>query len=239
MRGDQRGYVIRAREGAVRLQSILSALGAASPRRGEHPASRAREFRSRGALACGRGGLSRRVPECAVQLDVPADALSSFGAPELIAQMLDKLVENAVDFTPPGGAITVRLGRAGGRYELSVENDGPPIPDAMLGRLFESLFEHRQGQRRQAALRPRPVHRAADRGISRRQRARRQSSGRRRRSVQSLLADDLKKAAALAATALPQPVVRGSVPPPRSCRSHSGAHARAASACARYLRQIR
>jgi signal transduction histidine kinase len=59
--------------------------------------------------------------------------------------MLDKLIENAVDFTPPGGTITVKLTRAGSNYELSVENDGPSIPDAMLGRLFESLFEHRQG----------------------------------------------------------------------------------------------
>ena len=59
--------------------------------------------------------------------------------------MLDKLVENAVDFCPASGTITVRLIRAGSNYELSVSNDGPPIPPAMLGRLFESLFEHRQG----------------------------------------------------------------------------------------------
>jgi two-component system, OmpR family, sensor histidine kinase ChvG len=37
------------------------------------------------------------------------------------------------------------VARAGGEYELSVENDGPSIPDDMLGRLFESLFEHRTG----------------------------------------------------------------------------------------------
>ena len=40
---------------------------------------------------------------------------------------------------------TVRLARAQGNYELSVANNGPPIPAAVLGRLFESLFEHRQG----------------------------------------------------------------------------------------------
>ena len=59
--------------------------------------------------------------------------------------MLDKLVENAVDFCPPSGLITVRLARSGSNYELAVANDGPPIPEAMLGRLFESLFEHREG----------------------------------------------------------------------------------------------
>jgi two-component system sensor histidine kinase ChvG len=79
-------------------------------------------------------------------LEAPADGCLLRGAPELIAQMLDKLVENAVDFTP-SGRNDHREGwtRAGSNYELSVENDGPSIPDAMLGRLFESLFEHRQG----------------------------------------------------------------------------------------------
>jgi two-component system, OmpR family, sensor histidine kinase ChvG len=145
VRGDQRGYVIRAREGTVRLQSILSALGAAS--RVEESIQQAERVSfdlaelARAAVA----GYRDAFPNARFMLDVPADGCLLFGAPELIAQMLDKLVENAVDFTPPGGAITLKLARAGGRYELSVENDGPSIPDAMLGRLFESLFEHRQG----------------------------------------------------------------------------------------------
>jgi two-component system, OmpR family, sensor histidine kinase ChvG len=145
VRGDQRGYVIRAREGTVRLQSILSALGAAS--RVEESIQQAERVSfdlaelARAAVA----GYRDAFPNARFVLDVPADGCLLYGAPELIAQMLDKLVENAVDFTPPGGAITLKLARAGGRYELSVENDGPSIPDAMLGRLFESLFEHRQG----------------------------------------------------------------------------------------------
>jgi two-component system sensor histidine kinase ChvG len=60
--------------------------------------------------------------------------------------LLDKLIENAVDFCSPAGTILVRLTRAGAGYELAVINDGPPIPPTVLSRLFESLFEHRQGQ---------------------------------------------------------------------------------------------
>ena len=40
----------------------------------------------------------------------------------------------------------MRLERALGNYLLQVQNDGPPIPQALLGRLFESLFEQRQGR---------------------------------------------------------------------------------------------
>jgi dedicated sortase system histidine kinase len=144
-RGDQRGYLTRAREGTVRLQSILSALGAASRveesiQQAERVSFDLAEF-ARAAVASYRDAF----PDAQFVLDAPADGCLLHGAPELIAQMLDKLVENAADFTPPGGTITVKVVRADGSYELSVENDGPSIPDAMLGRLFESLFEHREG----------------------------------------------------------------------------------------------
>ena len=145
VRGDQRGYLTRAREGAVRLQSILSALGAAS--RVEESIQQAERvsFDLAELARAAAAGYRDAFPDARFVLEVPADGCLLYGAPELIAQMLDKLIENAADFTPPGGTIAVKVVRADGRYELSVENDGPSIPDAMLGRLFESLFEHRQG----------------------------------------------------------------------------------------------
>ncbi len=62
-----------------------------------------------------------------------------------MVQLLDKLIENAVDFCPPKGTITIRLERVQACYSLKVANDGPLIPEALMGRLFESLFEQRQG----------------------------------------------------------------------------------------------
>jgi dedicated sortase system histidine kinase len=145
VRGDQRDYLVRAREGTVRLQSILAALGAAS--RVEESIQQAERvsFDLAELMRAAVAGYRDAFPNARFALDAPADGCLLHGAPELIAQMLDKLVENAVDFTPPGGDITVKLVHAGGNYEIRVENDGPAIPDAMLGRLFESLFEHRRG----------------------------------------------------------------------------------------------
>jgi two-component system sensor histidine kinase ChvG len=146
VRADQRGYLTRAREGVSRLQSILSALGAAA--RVEESIKQAERVNFdlnellRSAVAGYRDAFSRR----GIALDAPPDACFMRGAPDLIVQLLDKLIENAVDFCPADGKITVRLTRAGSNYELAVSNDGPPIPDAMLERLFESLFEHRLGQ---------------------------------------------------------------------------------------------
>ncbi|HWG72083.1 MAG TPA: ATP-binding protein, partial [Steroidobacteraceae bacterium] len=143
---DQQRYVTRAREGVLRLQSILSALGAAarveeSIKQAERVNFDLRELLS-SAVAAYRDGF----PQTRFALETPPDAAFMHGAPDLIVQLLDKLVENAVDFCPPDGLITLRLDRAQGRYRLQVQNDGPPIPQALLARLFESLFEQRQGR---------------------------------------------------------------------------------------------
>ncbi|HEV2284523.1 MAG TPA: ATP-binding protein, partial [Steroidobacteraceae bacterium] len=63
----------------------------------------------------------------------------------LIVQMLDKLIENAVDFSPPGSIITVRLRLEPAAAVLEVENSGPPLPSEAPGRLFESLWQSRGG----------------------------------------------------------------------------------------------
>jgi two-component system sensor histidine kinase ChvG len=145
LREDQRRYVTRAREGTQRLQSILSALGAAarveeSIKQAERVNFDLRELLS-SAIAAYRDGF----PQAHIVLETPPDPCFIRGAPDLLVQLLDKLIENAVDFCPSAGTITVRLERAQGNYVLRVENDGPPIPQALHGRLFESLFEQRQG----------------------------------------------------------------------------------------------
>lgn len=65
------------------------------------------------------------------------------GAGELITQMMDKLVENAVDFSPPGSRILLRVAPRGSRIVLQVENPGPPLPDALEERLFDSMVSVR------------------------------------------------------------------------------------------------
>jgi two-component system, OmpR family, sensor histidine kinase ChvG len=146
LREDQQHYVTRAREGTQRLQSILSALGAAS--RVEESLQQAERLNVdlRDLLASALSGYRDGFPRGRFALEVPADPCFIRAAPDLLVQLLDKLVENAVDFCPAGGTITLRLERAEGNYLLRVENDGPPIPQDLLGRLFESLFEHRRGQ---------------------------------------------------------------------------------------------
>ena len=83
-------------------------------------------------------------PERRFAAELPNGPLDIGGAPDLIVQALDKLIDNAVDFSPEGATITVRLRLEPGAALVEVENPGPPLPAHLQGRLFESLWQSRR-----------------------------------------------------------------------------------------------
>ena len=95
-------------------------------------------------------------------LRVPSGQVPFYGAPELIAQMLDKLCANAVEFAAPATPIIVTLEHEENAVALAVANEGPPLPAKMQGRLFDSMVSvlpHVQGGRVRGLLAPREVAR--------------------------------------------------------------------------------
>jgi heavy metal sensor kinase len=61
--------------------------------------------------------------------------------PELIGRLVDHLLENALQFTPVGGTITVQLDPLpGDGVRLAVENSGPGIAAVDLPHLFEPFY---------------------------------------------------------------------------------------------------
>ena len=61
--------------------------------------------------------------------------------PELIGRILDQLLDNAMRYTPSGGAVTVQLHRLpSDALRLSIENTGPGIDPETLPHLFEPFY---------------------------------------------------------------------------------------------------
>ena len=62
------------------------------------------------------------------------------GDEQLLQRLISNLLDNAIKYSPPGGAITVRFDRSGDEYVLSVSNGGPGIPPEAREHVFDRFF---------------------------------------------------------------------------------------------------
>ncbi|MGE5506555.1 MAG: stimulus-sensing domain-containing protein [Actinomycetota bacterium] len=80
----------------------------------------------------------------AFTVEVPADdRLTVDGIESRLVQVLRNLIANAVSFSPPGGSIRLAAGRDGKWVRLTVEDDGPGIPENKLDAIFERFYTER------------------------------------------------------------------------------------------------
>ncbi len=87
-------------------------------------------------------GLRPRAQHAGVRLRcrMPRHLPDIHGDLGLIERAVTNLVDNALKFTPHGGAVSVRLSNTPGGVEWSVQDDGPGIASADLEHIFERCF---------------------------------------------------------------------------------------------------
>jgi two-component system, OmpR family, sensor histidine kinase ChvG len=83
-----------------------------------------------------------------VKLDRSHTPVRAIASQERLAQVFENLLANAVSFTPPGTTVAVRVAQKNGRAVVSVDDDGPGVPDAHLERIFNRFFSYRPGENR-------------------------------------------------------------------------------------------
>ena len=141
-----RTYVARAREGSERLGAIVQAMGAATRVEEAIRGAERSRFDLADLLTAATHAYRGAFPARAFALGGAEAPCEMVGAPDLVMQMLDKLVDNAVDFSPSGSTVRLRLRDDGGAQAvIEIENDGPSLPPDAGSRLFESLWQHRRG----------------------------------------------------------------------------------------------
>jgi signal transduction histidine kinase len=80
--------------------------------------------------------------ELAILEEVPPGALPAVGDDDRLGRAIAQLLDNAVKFTPAGGAIGVRVDRyRSGHYGLCVADTGPGIPPERQARVFDAFYQ--------------------------------------------------------------------------------------------------
>jgi two-component system sensor histidine kinase ChvG len=111
------------------MGSLVRALVAERDQRGVNADCRVSIVREAGIV---EGSLGQQAGDLTVAGDAPR-----------LERVLQNLLDNAVSFSPPGGAIEVTLGRVDNRVRIAVADHGPGIPASARERIFERFHSLR------------------------------------------------------------------------------------------------
>ena len=134
-------YLNRARSGIFRLRTILTSLTEAANLKEalRNEQSDEERFNLVELVTGCVDGYQLSNPSRAFLNHVPTSPALIHGTPDRIAQLLDKLIDNAVQFGRERSAIIVRVNELPNIIQLSVINDGPSLPTELSERVFDPM----------------------------------------------------------------------------------------------------
>ncbi len=141
---DAKVYMERAQGGIKRLNTILTNMSEAT--RLDHSLqSSEKEIFNLSELVRGCSeGYQGAYKDYLFETKIDKQVLQVNGVPENIAQLIDKVIANAVEFSKEKDVIQIRLSKQMGQAKLVISNTGPLLSEEMQGRLFESMVSVRE-----------------------------------------------------------------------------------------------
>lgn len=136
-------YIERADEGIRRLNTILTNMSEATRLEQMLQTSEKEKINLVAVIRGCVEGYEMAYSQATFELDVSGSPIYVDGVPEYIAQLMDKLVANAVEFSFPGEPIRVFCHAMRDHAIIKVINHGPYLPGEMKGRLFDSMISVR------------------------------------------------------------------------------------------------
>ncbi len=147
--GERRTMLAMVLEDVSRMERLLTGVreisridsGAAE---GEGEASvDVREIASRVAVSARRRENGRDL-----KFVVEGESTTAWLPPGRLEQVVENLVDNAVSFSPPGGVVTITVGRDNGFTLLRVSDEGPGVPPENRERVFDRFFSFRPTEKK-------------------------------------------------------------------------------------------
>lgn len=139
-----RRFLDRAQEGLDRQAAIVRAMSEASRLEASIEVAEWEEIDLRNLVRHCAEAYRSVHPGRRLETKLPGEPATLTCAPELLAQALDKLVDNAVSLTGDEDVVTLAIKRESGQYLISVRNTGTRLPEEFQQRLFDSLVSLRE-----------------------------------------------------------------------------------------------
>ncbi len=76
-----------------------------------------------------------------IEFDIDLDEIEYTGFENLLSHVWLNLIDNAVKFSPQNGQIRIRLKRLDGSVTFSIWDNGLPIPEADIDRIFNKFYQ--------------------------------------------------------------------------------------------------
>jgi two-component system sensor histidine kinase KdpD len=83
--------------------------------------------------------LKRLAAHHEIRVDIPEELPLVFVDAVLMEQVFINLLNNSLKFTPPEKIIRVSATEETGTLKVTIQNQGPPIPEASLQHIFEKF----------------------------------------------------------------------------------------------------
>jgi len=141
-----RQYLLRATEGLDRQAAIVSAMSEAQRLEGSVKTADWTNINLGQMLSHSVDAYRSVNTSRTINLNLPGESCELRCAPDLIAQALDKLIDNAISLSAEDCEIDISLRRDESAWLICVANSGTRLPDVLHERLFDSLVSLRGSQ---------------------------------------------------------------------------------------------
>lgn len=82
-----------------------------------------------------------RWEEKNLEPDLELDSVTYFGDEEILSHVWSNLIDNAIKYSESGGRIILRMTERAGVIFVTVEDEGPGIPEEAKERIFEKFYQ--------------------------------------------------------------------------------------------------
>jgi len=135
-------YIDRAQSGITRLNSILTNMSEATRLEQMLSQTDKSDFNLFDVVNGCIQGYQQIYPSFIIEYQVSTEKLMLWGSPEHIAQLLDKVITNAVEFSQDQH-IFVSIEQKSKEVAIHISNNGVLLPETMEQRLFDSMVSVR------------------------------------------------------------------------------------------------